>query len=499
MRAQGFLEAVIASCVFGSIHRKEFRLLCYLLDVEFLDRRCPGGHAHVRVEGSYTKASAVYVDGLAWHLGLAFHKALRALDLADDLSPSVDGLETPLANDLMAASSWKTVRSWFWKKAAHINVLELASAVSNLGSVVKKHSSVRFVNFLDSAVCRGALAKGRSASYALQPGLKRACALCIVADLYPAWPFSPTRLNVADDPSRELEPREPAANSIVKAGGLPLLMQLIQGLRRHAANWVRLVLLVSLVPPSTACDGPVDSTLCFGDMATCFLGMLADFCAFATLWIFVACCGFLVLRPLCPVMVGYSNSSPKIRPKPFRKPVRVAMVLCLLVSQTCQVAAMNMHPTTEVERQRMTRREGNHLVATRAIKKQTRDKRSTYLDWFRRWLWDQKQVSFKFLIDQKPPDPEKLASLLVEYGKELYRSGKAYGVYAETINSVAVQRPLIRRQLMSAWDLAFAWLADEPHAHHPAMPLSLMAALWWWHYNGDGHMRLRSSSWLGLV
>ena len=99
---------------------------------------------------------------------------------------------------------------------------------------------------------------------------------------------------------------------------------------------------------------------------------------------------------------------------------------------------MNMHPTTEVERQRMTRREGNHLVATRAIKKQTRDKRSIYLDWFRRWLWDHKQVSFKFLIDQKPPDPEKLASLLVEYGKELYRSGKAYGAYAETINSVAV-------------------------------------------------------------
>ena len=56
---QDFLEAVIASCVVGSIHKKEFRLLCHLLDVAFLSRRCQGGHAHVRVEGSYTKASAV--------------------------------------------------------------------------------------------------------------------------------------------------------------------------------------------------------------------------------------------------------------------------------------------------------------------------------------------------------------------------------------------------------------------------------------------------------
>ena len=66
---------------------------------------------------------------------------------------------SPLANDIMLASRWSTVRAWFWKRTAHINVLELASAVSNLGSVAKKHASVRFVNFLDSAVCRGALAK----------------------------------------------------------------------------------------------------------------------------------------------------------------------------------------------------------------------------------------------------------------------------------------------------------------------------------------------------
>ena len=36
---------------------------------------------------------------------------------------------------------------------------------------------------------------------------------------------------------------------------------------------------------------------------------------------------------------------------------------------------------------------------------------------------------------------------------------------------------MIRRQLTAAWDLAFVWLSDEPHDHHPAMPISVMAAL----------------------
>lgn len=29
------------------------------------------------------------------------------------------------------------------------------------------------------------------------------------------------------------------------------------------------------------------------------------------------------------------------------------------------------------------------------------------MEWFRKWLWDERQISFRFLIDQKPPDPEK--------------------------------------------------------------------------------------------
>ena len=142
---KGFSEAVIASCVFGSIHRKEFRLICYLLDTDFFDERCRGGHSHVRVEGKYTKASATYVDGLAWHIALAFKQALDSQDAQERLSPDVTGFETPLSNDVMLSSKWDTERAWFWKKPTHINVLELAAAVSNLASVAKYESHARFL------------------------------------------------------------------------------------------------------------------------------------------------------------------------------------------------------------------------------------------------------------------------------------------------------------------------------------------------------------------
>ena len=61
----GFRESIIASCQFGSPHKKEFKLLTYLLDAEGLEVKCPGGHTHVRIEGSLTKGSAVYVWDLA--------------------------------------------------------------------------------------------------------------------------------------------------------------------------------------------------------------------------------------------------------------------------------------------------------------------------------------------------------------------------------------------------------------------------------------------------
>ena len=61
----GSEEAIIHSCAFGSIHNKLFRLLGFGLDMTPLNVPCPGGHIHVKVEGKFTKASAVYHPDLA--------------------------------------------------------------------------------------------------------------------------------------------------------------------------------------------------------------------------------------------------------------------------------------------------------------------------------------------------------------------------------------------------------------------------------------------------
>ena len=52
-------EVWTASCMFGSIHNKEFVLLFCNMDGQKLHRRCDGSHQHVKIEGKYTQGSAV--------------------------------------------------------------------------------------------------------------------------------------------------------------------------------------------------------------------------------------------------------------------------------------------------------------------------------------------------------------------------------------------------------------------------------------------------------
>eukprot|EP00435_Cladocopium_sp_Y103_P074323 s580_g48.t1 len=477
LRSQGFTEAVIASCVFQSIHRKEFRLLCHLLDSGMLDRRCPGGHSHVRIQGAYTRPSAVYTDALADHIALAFKRSLEALNSEERLMPETEGLETILANDVMLSAPWKVSRSWYWKRQGHINVLELGSAVSNLVELAEDTSSVRFANLVDSSVSRCALSKGRSASVALQPGLKRVCAVSIAADLYPSWTFSPTRLNCADDPTRDVPLRPPVKYKLTEGYHLDFVRQCSQiKLRRFAANWLRLVLLVSFVSVSEA--SPFASLALWTDCAWCVLWDWPCLCLLGSVFGLLAC-GLFAAWPCRWTFVPGDNKKHRSTKRGswsglLRFSPLAAMVLFCLI---CGCEAVPLGPTSAAERKRWTDRADRDLTATRTLRPLTRDKRDVYLATFRSWLWEEKGISFKFLVEQKPADPEGIASLLVEYGQGLYHAGKAYGIYAETINAVACMRPLIKRQLTSAWDLAFQWLCEEPYDHNPAMPLSVMAAM----------------------
>lgn len=141
-----------------------------------------------------------------------------------------------------------------------------------------RFSHVRFLSFIDSAVAKGALAKGRSTSKLLQPLLRRACVLQLAFDLYPVWPFCPTRHNTADGPTRDVVVREMSEKSIRSAEGVDFRALHMVGLKRVAANWIRLLLIVSSCGGVQGCA--VGSNLSF------VLPTWPDFGAWLSQWTF---------------------------------------------------------------------------------------------------------------------------------------------------------------------------------------------------------------------
>ena len=417
----------------------------------------------------------------------------------------------PIGLHLALASNYSLVRAWFWKREGHINVLEQASAVSLLDQLSCQSSSVRFASLIDSAVCRGSLSKGRSASVALQPGLKKAGAICVAADLYPVWPYCPTRLNTADDPTRSVSVRAPVGHSLVQLSGFSDLAKASSGfLRRFAANWFRLVLLALLVTGSDSvscgsepgsCDSP---SWIFDLVHVCIVGICLFLSLLGALWTLPWTSGETCRPERAPCWISDRVGSGRVTVTlKWTFNGNVGLVVRAMVLFCCLIpaGAMPIGACTAAEHARVLARAGNNLVSSRAVRPQTRDKRLIYLERFRRWLLEEKSTSLRLMLEQKPPDPEKVNDLLIEYGKQLYYGGKAYGIYAETVNAIAAERPLIRRQLTAAWDLAFCWLADEPTSHHPAMPLSIMTAMvttaltWGWPYEAAVLML----SWAGVM
>ena len=145
-----------------------------------------------------------------------------------------------------------------------------------------------------------------------------------------------------------------------------------------------------------------------------------------------------------------------------------------------------MVPASKAELDRAARRASSDLQPTRVARKETLVSRQKLLDVFRSWLFVNHGVMLSVLLFSKPPDAEEICRWLILFGQEMFVSGKAYGRFAETINAVSMARPVLKKQLGPAWDLAFAWLADEPFQHHLAMPLSVLLAmlslalLWGW-------------------
>jgi len=235
------------------------------------------------------------------------------------------------------------------------------------------------------------------------------------------------------------------------------------------------LLLVSLLQPSDAFLEEASSPenllahpcLC-GLSLVWFLNVLLRFFIF-----------FLVAFALWAISAGWFVLALSRKTKVLGRPQLIFIFVLSLLSHPVHA----MEPLNTAEIGRAVMRHGTNLIASRTVRPETRAGREKLLAKFGTWLWTHHRVQLSVLLSTKPADPEEICKWLVLYGQDCYASGKTYGSFSETINAVAAARPPIKRQLAPAWDLAFAWLCDEPHRHHPALPASVLLAValtWGW-------------------
>ena len=234
----------LASCMFGSPHLKKFRLLSIMASttmIFLLPVMVPT--SILRIEGQLTKPSAIYVPKLARRFALVFAAALQKLKREEEdhyLSPCI---ESVVLNDLLMTGSWKVDLQWHWATRSHINLLE---SHAYFGVLASPSDSWRWgsslLSFARLPCCeRLLMQKEGSSSKALMPSLRKSAALQICGGLYSALGFAPTRLNTADDPTRDAVLRESCSSSCI-SHLQPNVVQKLHALQvsRPTAGWIRL-------------------------------------------------------------------------------------------------------------------------------------------------------------------------------------------------------------------------------------------------------------------
>ena len=450
-------ETYTASCSFGSPFQKEFRFLTANMWLDGICRPCTRDHFHVKIQGSLTKGSAVYCDGLAEALAVIFGKHLNAeLRVRSQSSIGTDGLESFLTNE----ASWRVSSSWKWNGSSHINILELA-CVLQVAKRVARDGGGRAPLLLDSNVALRASAKGRSSSKALAPLLRKILAVSLAFAVFLAGLFCPTRLNPSDDPTRDVPLREPCrSQSVLDFCTSDELFVLASQprLRRWTSNWV--ILVAGLF----ASAGSVPLAWTSVDFRKRSSGLPLNL--HRRLLDFDSTLGFPGEGPFGVVFwVIFSGG--------WWLEVGVA------------VPSHGMRPRNGEDLLRAERRSQKPLMAGRPVLPATRNSREKLVSQFSIWL---REAGYDLdeLLDGAYRNPELLVKRLTEYGSQLYDAGRPYNHYAETINGLASLKPTIRRLMAGAWDLAFTWLREEPYEHHLACPYQVLlgaltlAIIWGW-------------------
>ena len=487
------------SCRFGSPHLKSFRFLVVHGDPRPLQLRCRCTTKHVQICGSLTKGSAIYADDLAKTMAKVLVEGAQRVDkfLEEQDDIKVDGLENQLVNEVMLTARWKTLSSWTFRRESHINLLEEASLLRMLSLVAKKGGPRRVVAFVDSFVVRGATSKGRSSSVSLSSVLRRVAATCAAAGIYLVVPFCPTRLNVADDPTRDAELRSPLEKSTLCSSNRAELfaLSLSKRTRRWASNWMRLVLL-SLGPYVLGLKDSDAYRRSFWPAISSQHGTCMDFDAtlgFPGEGPFLCPCTSLsnsAIKPCCcffTFLDFFISLSLWILLSPIAALCRCRVLRVLAVALVSPgVLAMPNIPQGPGDLQRASRRmSAPNLPEGRPVQGRTGSLREKYFSAFENWVRGH-DIDLDWLLDNYFQHVDDINALLSRYGRELFAAGKTYNQFAETINELTSRRPPLRRLMQGAWDIGYAWRKCEPSVHHVAMPsLVLMAALttaltWGW-------------------
>ena len=447
------------SCRFGSPHLKSFRFLGVNVDLGPVALRCQCSGLHLQVQGSLTKASAVYTDSLAEALAEVFITAILAKrEPVEEDENGRGGNENLLVNEVAKSLPWKEMMVWSCKPGRHINLLELSAVEKLVEKLSRRASCQRLVILVDSIVVRGCVSKGRSASRALTSILRRLFSLMVAADFYAVLPYAPTRLNVADDPTRDVVIREPIRSSVIEEWAEDLWMHLsiLPKLKRPWANWASLILklggshLLSLR----------DRSLYRRSKNGFWPRSLRRFMDFDQ-------------------TLGFPGEGPSLRPAHYPLGALFSssspfLLFCLF--SVVHVSAMPMQPRTAAEIDRAGRRSAVPLQAGRRVLPATNTLREHLLIQFWQWTGDN-GIDWNTIFANPHRDLELFNDVLTAYGRELYESGRPYLHFAETLNGISQLKPSVKRNLQGAWNLAFGWVQQEPVSHHVSMPYQILLSL----------------------
>jgi site-specific DNA-cytosine methylase len=161
------------------------------------------GEATLRASNSYRQPSLELVKRLLLCSSFKGSDVKLTPDSLD--SPSI-WPRKPVPSNLWL---WKTIGSWRFSHTfgkEHINVLEMRAFLHALQWRLRNPHNVRtrFFHLLDSQVCLGILAKGRTASRKMTPVMRRVSALLLVSGCVAFSGWVQTECNPADKPSRRV-------------------------------------------------------------------------------------------------------------------------------------------------------------------------------------------------------------------------------------------------------------------------------------------------------